>query len=1232
MIIGRNDFCPCGSGKKYKKCCLRKESSSIPNYAFLMDRISDFTHIKPTAQIISKIISKYNRQDAFTAIFCLNLWRRNRSALAQGLCLNMALSICNSFGNQRILEYSDFSSFYSEFSQYVRITSYEDYIIDDYGEVFINHADNSYPVIIGTGYQQVYGALRYLQTLATNTNHNSELIAILDYQKTIIEATRETNIPNHNFEIVHELPSEDFWNSIRNLFSNSAFCTQYISVSEIMGYQLGPIEMRHFVKYEDTVLPLCNLSILIDYYKILLNTVTPKDKDLHIPQTIHSLIENTFNFSPNTPNRVLIAPRIIDRETGKCVISDGILFAGISKHRLLIAISDTINLRKYNQSMDILVKNNRLQLVEMHYRKECHGAYGINIDSDCELLTMVVQPFTDIASHASWLEAQTPEFRCTALDLLYMIGFSDDIKEIIDFIKYDQTEESQIISIGGKSNLFFSWKSANRHISSGAIEYDHISLDYNSGEDYTYIHFKDKLTEFPRNGKGLFIDPLNWTVEEGTLGYGRVYHKGCHGFGGEVKNLANNVSVFLAHNVDFFTVDDFAPNSHTALKTIDELNERLFSRYSGLVSRFEVLSCRTLQLLYMPWQYAKKKHSNTFMNNTEKSIVFCDEHLQNDSLIIRYSVDPEVLLSAIENAPNRIAENTYFKELLFPLSKYSPGIYKLLEEQLTADNSLKKTVGVFHIEQHYYFSDRAIDTKIPAVSFVRARKEIAQKCFASGVEFGEYRGKAATATIRKMQLSVVHIFEDYLAQYDQFDLHQRLLGYFSVQQNGIIVNIKRYAAFTDLDDDVQLEFEYNTRSIREKYRRNAETAKYIMESNLAISHLENASKCSSEDFAFLLALADWLVTLQDTADTCHYTDFDLSISVDREYKIDTILYDDARVRYDEMLLRKYSSKDYLIKNDSVDLEYFEKAIRAFYVDTSIELPLLLSLIEYMQLGIIEDGFAKEIYPNVFEIHKTLLAEKYNSILEEPVADLSVITQLIDFITLDPASLKTANGKHHDLLPVWEREKRDNRFSAKPIVMHGEKCIFSPVAMNLIYTSWKSGIAEWYLPYEIGMTNLLSVLKQWKKRYEDEMVQDISQLFQEAGFDLAIPEVDLACRFPKLGFPEGLGDYDVLAIHKASNEIWIIESKVLQKVGSIYEDQMQQKSFFYQHKDDEKFQRRINYIIDNKEKVLNAFGIDGTNYSVIPYMVTNKLFSSRYKKIEFPIITYYELQKLLGERI
>src|SRR3989338_3842526 len=27
MKVGRHDYCPCGSGKKYKKCCINKQSS-----------------------------------------------------------------------------------------------------------------------------------------------------------------------------------------------------------------------------------------------------------------------------------------------------------------------------------------------------------------------------------------------------------------------------------------------------------------------------------------------------------------------------------------------------------------------------------------------------------------------------------------------------------------------------------------------------------------------------------------------------------------------------------------------------------------------------------------------------------------------------------------------------------------------------------------------------------------------------------------------------------------------------------------------------------------------------------------------------------------------------------------------------------------------------------------------------------------------------------------------------
>src|SRR3989344_4053181 len=31
MKVGRNDRCPCGSGKKYKRCCLGKEFGPVPD-------------------------------------------------------------------------------------------------------------------------------------------------------------------------------------------------------------------------------------------------------------------------------------------------------------------------------------------------------------------------------------------------------------------------------------------------------------------------------------------------------------------------------------------------------------------------------------------------------------------------------------------------------------------------------------------------------------------------------------------------------------------------------------------------------------------------------------------------------------------------------------------------------------------------------------------------------------------------------------------------------------------------------------------------------------------------------------------------------------------------------------------------------------------------------------------------------------------------------------------------
>src|SRR5262252_9152786 len=40
--VGRNDPCPCGSGKKYKKCCLPSQSVPAPAAATAAPEIPDF--------------------------------------------------------------------------------------------------------------------------------------------------------------------------------------------------------------------------------------------------------------------------------------------------------------------------------------------------------------------------------------------------------------------------------------------------------------------------------------------------------------------------------------------------------------------------------------------------------------------------------------------------------------------------------------------------------------------------------------------------------------------------------------------------------------------------------------------------------------------------------------------------------------------------------------------------------------------------------------------------------------------------------------------------------------------------------------------------------------------------------------------------------------------------------------------------------------------------------------
>ena len=79
MKTGRNYPCPCGSGKKYKKCCLLKNKQSSST-VFHFNEETDFPHIIPTAETLYDRIKDYDFQDLIVAELCqvvLGFFKKN---------------------------------------------------------------------------------------------------------------------------------------------------------------------------------------------------------------------------------------------------------------------------------------------------------------------------------------------------------------------------------------------------------------------------------------------------------------------------------------------------------------------------------------------------------------------------------------------------------------------------------------------------------------------------------------------------------------------------------------------------------------------------------------------------------------------------------------------------------------------------------------------------------------------------------------------------------------------------------------------------------------------------------------------------------------------------------------------------------------------------------------------------------------------------------------------------
>lgn len=387
---------------------------------------------------------------------------------------------------------------------------------------------------------------------------------------------------------------------------------------------------------------------------------------------------------------------------------------------------------------------------------------------------------------------------------------------------------------------------------------------------------------------------------------------------------------------------------------------------------------------------------------------------------------------------------------------------------------------------------------------------------------------------------------------------------------------------------------------------------------------------SQEELRYLIAFAHWLLVLQECSDEAHYGLFGAKVQISQDYLVSSVFDDDHEELVAERNKRVYNNEDYQPRIVDEE-ERLKTAIASFYEDTKIGLDAILEICNYLSFEFTYTFKEYEVLPDVFEVPKEKIIEDFGSILIEEKKDkLNYFCNALNYLIIDCSKIKTSADKKCEVVPIWERENRNNRFEIMPIISNGESIIFSPVVMYNLLNLWKWGTIEFYPPFEYGLNNYLKVLSLWKNKCETEMENDIEKFFKSKGY-LTSKNLQLHKLDKKFGHPKNLGDYDVLSIDTKKKIVWNIESKFLGKVGSIREYYNHQSSFFINDKKDEKFSRRINYLAKNLVVVLKAMAIsDGDTYLLKNYMVTNKVFVADIKKIDFEIITFDELKKLIGE--
>lgn len=1181
-----------------------------------------------------KILKKYRFFDLCRAVFCFNSWRYTRPHLQFYLTLNYVLCNIKYDGQCKIETYDEFKNFVDEISPYYNGT-FDDEIIPDFGEIKIPFNKVNYSVIVGTGHGLLFPFLVSIEALSNALNITTEMKEVLSYVDNMCKiygCVEEYSSDSYEAQKII-IPTEKYFNQCVSNYNY--FCLNDNSfLLDLLFDNKKSVERSHFLQSANGFLPLFNPSMIVDAFDILCdkNKYSNKEREFACNSVIYDSLVKNFDSNPNSED-ILFNAFVVKNLENKITYNEVPFDFIILHNNSALFLLNEAKCKHQNFSKNIgeikkLMDEKSIKVIEPLSNNKCK-LYDL---SNIENFEIIVYDNSMQLSDKIYLSSRHNLLQLNLYDLISIVYEANNITDIINFSKYlSNNRNNAMMSFitSGISGIFFVWMKRNEEIIQGAYDVCNFMTDVYILEWDIFEKYINLSKWYPINNYNeMFCNPFAWIIDEEKLGFRRLISNSVYGFGGCLRKIENSY-IFIAFNLNFEDEDEEWNKRNEAIILIEELIERNILELEDALIKSNVFNYAGIQLTYMPKHYAEKIDKDGFLKSNRK-YVFSDMSVFNDKILIRFAVNEDKLFSDILNAKDRNIECEFMNELFAPLKSQIDVKYEYIDKFLKDTMHLKKNIEAMSIEPDYIFSNKNLGLWPSEKIFVKVRKFIAIKCKDAGIKTNAYKPAETTNVIRSIQKHIIPMFENEISKYNQNDLHKYLISIISFYLHKKRIEMKRYNIKDSkiLTDNAKSHTAEHVIKVREECKEHIRDLYYLVDTNLAVNRDRNTTETiKSDNIEFLIAFSHILMNLQDCADNAHYNLFGASINVEDDFTIETNFSDDFMKMVDSRNIRIYENIDYK-PNLPNDNEMFNKSLQAFYKDTGVHLKCIIQMCQYLSREF-SAVFKEQSIPDVYVIKKQDLISDYESILIDQ-SDETKLNHLnaLEYLIVDKSKIKQINGSINEFVPVWEREKRDNRFEVKPIVEDDEYLIFAPSIMYELSQLWLNGTFEFYPPYEIGLTNYRKQLDEWKSLCEIQMEQDLFNLFNSYGYK-TYKNVFLHKLDKKFGYPKDLGDYDVLAFDLDRKTVWNIESKFLGKVGSLKEYYNHQSSFFNNDKKDEKFYNRIKYLSEHKCEILKSFGIEnGSDFTIKDFMVTNKVFVADVKNINFAIITYDELNKIL----